>query len=464
MSKTVWLKRAALSSMIFGSLLLLCGTASAQKASTSSKLTPHLDSRFTKPAAHAGFGDAIVAVVDTEAITQRELDARVQLATQQLSREKVAMPPRAVLERQVLERLVMERVQLAQARDLGLKVDDAQVDRTLARLAEQNHLSVDQLRDRVEKQGVSFDRYREDVRVEILMSKLREREVDSKIQVSEAEVDGFLAEQRGAPADAQEWRLAQILLRLPENADASRSQELRAKAESLRERLQAGADFARVAAEYSDAPEALKGGDMGWRAQSRWPQLFIQAVATLQPGQISAVVQSPNGFHILKLLERRAAESAVAVPKVAQTLVRHILLRVNEVVSSEAAQRRLTELRARIVAGDISFEEAARQFSNDASAPQGGLLGWVYPGDTVPEFEAAMNALSPGEISQPVNTPFGWHLIQVADRRVQDVSTDRLRMAARAALRERKSDEAYEQWLRQLRDRAYVDLRLDSSN
>lgn len=438
---------------------------SAAAADHPMALTTQLNADTVAQAERQSLGDGIAAIINNDVITRRELLSRVQLATQQLTREKVSAPPRAVLERQVLERLVMEHGQLIQANELGLKIDDGQVDRALSRLAEQNRLTLEQLRDRVEKQGVAFRDYREDVRLQMLVSKLREREVDSKIQVSEAEVDGFLAEQRGEPAGSQEWRLAQLLIRLPEGASPARVAELRAKAESLLNQIKSGADFAKIAAEHSDGAEALQGGDMGWRFQERWPQLFMQAVATLKPGEVSNVIQSPNGFHVIKLVAKRAAtEAAAAMPQVRQTQVRHILLKPNEVLSSAEAQKRLAALRERILSGAISFEDAARQYSNDPSAPQGGALGWVYPGDTVPEFEAVMNSLSAGEISPPVQTPFGWHLITVADRRVQDVSVDRLRMAARATLRERKADEAYEQWLQQLRDRLYVEIRLDPVN
>jgi peptidyl-prolyl cis-trans isomerase SurA len=247
------------------------------------------------------------------------------------------------------------------------------------------------------------------------------------------------------------------LLRVPEQARPEQLEQQRSRANDVVKRLRGGADFAQVAAVYSDAPDALRGGDMGWRSQDRLPELFVEALAKLRPGDVSDVLRSPAGFHVLKLIDRRGAGTLAAVE---QAHVRHILVRTNELVSEDEAKRKLVQLRARIKEG-ADFAELARLHSDDASASRGGDLGWLYPGDTVPEFERAFTNLKVMEVSEPVKTPFGFHLIQVLERRTTDASTERKRLDARKSLRDRKSDEAYQEWLRQLRDRTYVEYRLD---
>jgi peptidyl-prolyl cis-trans isomerase SurA len=282
--------------------------------------------------------------------------------------------------------------------------------------------------------------------------------------VSEGEVDNFLAEQAGVEAGAIEYNVAQILLRVPDNATTDRVEELRKRADELLEQLRGGADFARSAASFSNAPEALQGGDLGWRTAERLPALFLDAIKGLQPGELAPVVRSPGGFHILKLLGRRnAVESKLATGAVEQTRVRHILLRVSDLTPEAEVRRRLADLRDRVLKGGQDFGQLARLHSVDGSATRGGDLGWLYPGDTVPEFERAMNQLKPGEISEPVQSPFGWHLIQVLERRTEASPIERNRFAARQALRDRKADEAIQEWIRQLRDRTYVEYRLEDS-
>jgi peptidyl-prolyl cis-trans isomerase SurA len=401
--------------------------------------------------------DRIVAVVNSEVITQFELSERVGRVLKELAQRGTPLPPGEQLERQVLERMILDKVQLQLARDTGLRVDDLDLDRTIARIAESNNLSLTQFRTTLEKDGVAFDKFRDDVRTEIILSRLREREVDNKITVAESEIDNFLAgqgETKGAPV---EYNLAHILLRVPEQARPDQLEQQRSRAIDVVKRLRGGADFAQVAAVYSDAPDALRGGAMGWRAQDRLPELFVEALAKLQPGEVSDVLRSPAGFHVLKLVDRRGAAS---LHEVEQVHLRHILVRTNELVSEDDAKRKLTQLRERIANG-ADFAELARLHSDDSSASRGGDLGWVYPGDTVPEFERAYIHLKDGEVSQPVKTPFGWHLIQALERRTADASTERRRLEARKVLRERKSDEAYQEWLRQLRDRAYVEYRLE---
>ncbi|MGD9946289.1 MAG: peptidylprolyl isomerase [Burkholderiaceae bacterium] len=407
--------------------------------------------------------DRIVAVVNSEAITSRELALRTEVARRQLRRQNIEIPPTDALEKQVLERMIIDRAQLQEARDLGIRIDEAQLDRATATLAQQNQLTVSQMRERVERDGTSFDRFREDLREEMIRQRLREREIDSKIQISEADVDAFIAAHAQAGNDADtELHIAQILLRLPEGATPDQIERQRARAEELEKQLQRGADFGRLAAAFSDAPEAMSGGSLGWRPLDRYPQLFVEAVAKLRPGQQAAILRSPAGFHLLKLIDRRSASAPqLSGAPVTQTHTRHILIRPNEVISEAEALRRLNEIKQRVEAGTGDFAELARQYSADGSAGRGGDLGWIYPGDTVPEFERAMDALQPGQLSAPVRTPFGLHLIQVVERRTDEASPDRVRQAARQALRERRIEETYEDWLRQLRDRTYVEYKLE---
>lgn len=410
--------------------------------------------------------DRIAAVVNTDVITLRELSARSGFVERQLRAQRIEPPPREVLERQVLERMILDRLQAQRAREQGLRIDDASLERALASIAEQNRVSVAAMRQRVEADGMPFSRFREDVRLDMLLGRLREREVESRIQVSEADVDAFLAEQAAAGPESTEVLVAQILLRVPEGASAEQIEGQRRRGEELLRQLARGGDFARLAASFSDAPEAMSGGSLGWRTVDRLPQLFAQAIASLKPGETTALLRSPNGFHVLRLLERRGAGNpalAAARQPVQQTRVRHILLRITEQAPEAEVTRRLGEFRERLAAGRADFAELARQFSADGSAARGGDLGWIYPGDTVPEFEQAMNALAPGAVSSPVRTAFGLHLIQVLERRVDEASPDRLRAAARQALRERRLDETLQEWLRQLRDSAYVEYRLERS-
>jgi len=401
--------------------------------------------------------DRIVAVVNKEVITQTELAERTELAVQDLRRRRIAAPERAVLERQVLERLVLQKAQLQLAASSGLRVDELQLDRAMQRVAQNNNLSLPEFRQALERDGIDVERFRADLREQILLNRLREREVDDRVQVSEAELDAFLEEQKANAQSEVEFDAAHILVRVPEQARPEQIAQARERAERVRAEAAAGADFARLAASTSDAGDALQGGALGWRSSARLPELFAQALQGMKPGELSGVLRSPAGFHLLKLLGRRGAGAAAPV---VQTRARHILVKTNEIVSEDDARIRLLALRERILAG-ADFAELARLNSEDGTAARGGDLGWVYPGDTVPEFERAMNALAPGELSAPVRTPFGYHLIRVDERRAADVSAERRRMQARQALRERKADEAYQEWLRQLRDRTYVELRLD---
>jgi len=402
--------------------------------------------------------DRIIAVVNNEVITSQELRARVDQIVRQFSRQGNQLPPQDVLQRQILERLIVERAQLQLARETSLRVDDGMLERAIARIAENNRLSPQEMRAALERDGVSWSRFRDEIRTEILLTRLREREVDSKVVVTDAEVENFLTNNPDAFSGV-EYHVAHILLRAPEGASPEQIARLRQRAETVMARLRSGEDFGRVAAETSDAPDGLSGGDLGWRERDRLPALFADAVRSLQPGQVSPVMRSAAGLHIVKLVESRGG-AAAGPQQLEQTHARHILIKTSEVVSDAEAESRLVGLRERIVNG-ADFGELAKANSADLSAAKGGDLGWVNPGDTVPEFERAMNALKPGEVSPPVHSPFGWHLIQVTQRRMQDVTDERKRNAARSILRERKSEDAYEDWVRQLRDSTYVEYRLE---
>ena len=403
--------------------------------------------------------DRIVAIVNSEAVTSSQLRERVARARDNLKKQAVDLPPEEVLERQVLEQLIVERAQLQRAREAAIHVDDAMLGRTIEIIAGNNRFTVEQLRASVERDGVAWDRFRDDVRTELMLNRLRESEVDNHVAVSAAEIDNFLKNHPDALSGV-EYRVAHILLRIPEDAGAAQLDALRARAEKVLERLGRNEDFAKVAADSSEAPDNIRGGEIGWRDRERLPGLYADAVNKLAPGEVSPPMRSAAGLHIVKLLEKRDGGGPGA-QSVEQTHARHILLKTSEILADADARARLDALRERIVHG-ADFAELAKTISVDMSAVHGGDLGWLSPGDTVPEFEKSMNALAPGEISAPVRSPFGWHLIQVLERRQQDMSEERRRNAARAILRQRKGDEAYEDWLRQLRDGTYVEYRLGS--
>jgi peptidyl-prolyl cis-trans isomerase SurA len=410
-----------------------------------------------RPAGEPLVADRIVAVVNDEVVTSYELSSRLDSALSQLKRQGTPLPPREVLERQVLERLVMDKVQLQYAKETGLRVDDAQLEQALQRIASGNKMSLAQFRQALEKDGITFVKFREEIREEMTISRIREREVENKIVVSEGEIDNYLSGELAKGGGGEEFQMAHILLRSPESASPEQIQKLKLKAEQVIDRLKKGDDFAQVAAAYSDAPDGLQGGALGWRTLDRLPVIFAEAAKNLKTGEVSPILRSSNGFHLVKLVAKRGG---TAVPAVQQTHARHILIKVNEIVSESEAKHKLVGLRERLVHGG-NFVELAKLFSQDGSATKGGDLGWIYPGDTVPDFERAMNALKPGEISEAIRSPFGFHLIEVLERRVQDVSGDRQRTSARQVLRERRLDEAYQDWLRMARDRAYVELRLE---
>ena len=401
--------------------------------------------------------DRIVAVVNDEVITLHELRSRLNIAVSQLRQQGTPIPPRDVLQKQMLERLIMDKVQLQHARDVGMRIDDSQLDMALQRIAAGNKMSMAQFREALQKDGVVFSKFREEIREEMTIARIREREVENKIVISEGEIDNYLKGDSAKEGAGEEYEVAHILLRAPESASSEQIRVLKAKADQILERASKGENFSQLAAAYSDAPDGLQGGSLGMRPLDRLPSIFSEVVVKLQQGEVAPLLRSPNGFHIVKLVAKRGGAN---LPAVQQTRVRHILIKVNEVVSESEARHKIEGIHDRIKHGE-KFSELARSHSQDGSATKGGDLGWIYPGDTVPEFERAMNELKPGVVSAPVKSPFGFHLIEVLERRVQDVSADRQRAAARQVLRERKLDEAYQDWLRQARDRAYVELRLE---
>jgi peptidyl-prolyl cis-trans isomerase SurA len=401
--------------------------------------------------------DRIVAVVNSEVITRVELDRESRSAQAQLRRQGTPLPDREILDRQLLERLITKTILQQYALQTGVRVPDPDLERAIERIASENKLSPLSLRQAVEDSGQSFERFREELRGEMVITRLREREVDSKVTVSEAEIQTFLRAQATQEEVVDEYFLLHILVTVPEQATPAEVKARRDRAEEALSQLKGGADFGQVAASFSDAPDALQGGALGWRAAARLPGIFLEAVKALKIGELSDVLRSPAGFHVLRLKDKRGNNTPIIVT---QTRARHILIRLTELVSENDARQRLGELRYRSENG-VDFAELARLQSDDASAARGGDLGWVSPGDTVPEFERAMDALKPGQVSAPFKSPFGWHIVQVLERREQDMSKDRQRLTARQAIISRKADEQWQEWVRQQRDKAYVEYHLE---
>jgi peptidyl-prolyl cis-trans isomerase SurA len=421
--------------------------------------TPRLDTRLTPPARPGGVVqlDRIVAVVNNEVITAGELNDQVQLVLRQLQKQGAQPPAQDVLQKQILERLINTLLQVQEAKETGIRVDDSTLDKTLQRLADENSVSMTDFRRLIEQDGIVWQKFRQDIRNEVMISRLQEREVEGNVAVTEAEVDTQLSiEARDASTD-QEYRLAHILVLVPEQATSAQVETRRKRALQALSELRKGADFATVSAQFSDAPDALQGGNLGWRASGRVPAIFLEALNTLKAGETSDILRSANGFHIVKLLEKRGRN---AVPQVQQTKARHILIRNKDGLTDDEARNRLQRLRERIVGG-ADFAELAKVHSDDPSSNKGGDLGWISPGDTVPEFERVMNQLRDNELSQPFQSMFGWHLMQVMERRTEGVSEERRRAVARNAIRSRKFEEARDDWMRQARDRAFVEYRLE---
>ncbi|MDO9151368.1 MAG: peptidylprolyl isomerase [Methylotenera sp.] len=401
--------------------------------------------------------DRIVAVVDQTVITEQELESRITSLSAQLSKQGTELPEESILRKQILERLISDALQLQYAAQTGIKVDDTQLDKTIERIAEQNKMTTREFHDALNQDGISIRKFRADIRNEIIIARLREREVESRVNVSESEIDNYLTTQASSNQNQDEYEISHILIRVPEDAAPEDVQKAKAKVDEALAALEAGTSFAKVSASLSDAPNALEGGSIGWKSSAQVPTLFLDALKTMQAGDISAALRSPNGFHILKVNDKRGGSSPLIIE---QTHARHILIKLSEIMSEKDAKQKMDGIKERLDNGE-KFEVLARQFSEDGTASNGGDLGWVNPGDTVPQFEKAMNMLKQDEISEPVLSPFGWHVIQVIERRKQDMSKEAARLKARQEIRTRKADEAYQDWVRELRDRAFVELRLE---
>jgi peptidyl-prolyl cis-trans isomerase SurA len=402
--------------------------------------------------------DSIVAVVNDDVIVRSELEHEIDLTIPQLSQGGAAVPPRDELERQVLDRMIARRLQAQEAARRGIRIDDAELTKAMSNIAARNGMTLEELFATLESSGISFEDFREDTRMQMLTARLQAQEVVKNIVVTDQEVERFLQREGDSLIERTDVRLFHILIAVPETASEAALAGAREKAQGLVQRLRGGADFATLARRQSDGRRAAEGGDLGWFPMAEVPSLVQDLAFTLAKGEVSNPLRSPSGFHIIKLADVKGTGPEV----VTQTEARHILIRTNEIVSDEDAKTRLSQLRLRIKGG-ADFATLARSHSDDTgSALKGGDLGWVSPGDTVPEFEAAMEGLAPGEVSQPFKSSFGWHIVQVAERRRQDTTEELMRLKAREAIKERKADEAVTQWLRQLQDEAYIEVRIDS--
>ncbi|HWP20139.1 MAG TPA: peptidylprolyl isomerase [Burkholderiaceae bacterium] len=401
-------------------------------------------------------GDYIVAVVNQELVTNSEVQQRLNRIEQEAQRSGARLPSRDQLRQQVLDALIDERAQLSHARLVGVRVDEAEVDRAIANIAAQNQLTLAQLRERLRTQGMDYARFRANVRDELMVTRLREREVQGRIRVSDAEIEKYLEQLRAEAGSAVEYDVAQVLIAVPENATPEQEAERRARAEQVLAQARAGADFAQLVREHSDGGNRDQGGRLGLRPANRLPDLFVQAVAPLRAGEVvPQVLRSGAGFHILKLAESKDGKALA----VTQTRARHILLRTSPESPQEAALQRLAEFKRQIEQGEAGFAQLARQYSEDGSAAQGGDLGWALPGQFVPEFEQVMNELPVGRLSDPFVSRFGAHLIQVVDRRQVELDARQQREMATNALREQKFEKAYLDWAREIRAQAYIEMR-----
>lgn len=404
--------------------------------------------------------DRIVAIVNEDVILDSELNNRIKTVREQMAQRKARVPNDDVLRKQVLERMVLSRLQLQVAERTGVKVSDNQLNAAIAGIARRNNMSIAQFRNTLERDGFDFEAFREDMRQEMVISRLVQRQVKQRINISEQEIDNFLATNRTQRGINAEYHLQHILISLPDGASADQIQKAKGEAIDLVNKLRAGSDFAQLAASHSDGGNALKGGDLGWRSNAQLPSLFSGIVEGMQQGEVSDPIRSPSGFHIIKLAElRNAGETGRHI--IQQTKVRHILIRTNDVTSSDDAKARLEQLRLRLEGGE-DFAALARAHSDDrGSAINGGDLGWTSPGDLVKEFETVMNNIQVNTISQPFRTQFGWHILEVLARRQHDDTDKFIRNAARQAIGERKAEEETQSWLQRLRDEAYVEYRLD---
>ena len=427
---------------------------------------PRLSPSVTLPAATTGgratsrSADFIVAVVNSEPITNNDVQIRMERVRAQMAAQGAAQPPEGLLAKEVLERLVMEKIQMQNAKEMGLKVDDYAVSQAVKSVAQQNKIAEEDMYRRLAQDGISKEQFRDELRSQMLVQRLREREVDSRVKVSETDIDQYLSEQRSAsnaaPAASAEINLGHILIAVPEGASAETVEAQKAKADKVVAEIRGGKDFFETARASSDAADAKQGGLMGLRPADRYPELFVNATQKAAVGSVVGPVRSPAGFHILKVVDR----SLSGVPSVAvQSHVRHILLRMGAKLSEKEAAQRLEDYRRRIESGQATFESLAREYSQDGSAQNGGDLGWAGAGRYVPEFEQVVESLQPGQISQPLLSRFGMHLIQLLDRREVKLSQREQREMIRDVVREKKLEEAYGNWMQEARSRAYVEFR-----
>ena len=411
---------------------------------------------LTAASSGAQSGDYIVVVVNQELVTAGEVQQRIARARDEADRNRSTLPPPTALRQQVLDSLIDERVLVTNAREMSNRIDDVELDRAVGNVAVQNQLTLAQLKDRLKKEGIAFAKFRDNVRDQMMVERVREREVINRIRVSDAEIDALLLQKRQEAGANAEFDIAQILVTVPEGASIAVASERRQRALAALARVRGGEDFAAVARELSEDANRAQGGKIGLRAADRLPDLFVKAVQSLKPGDVAPEpVRSGAGFHILKLLEKKEAGPFT----VQQARVRHILLRPSAELTVEAATRRLAQFKREIQSGSRTFEQLARANSEDGSAAQGGDLGWTSPGAFVPEFEEAVAALPIGGLSDPVTTRFGLHLIQLLERRQTELDVRQQREQARNILKEQKFEGAYADWLRDLRGRAYIELR-----
>lgn len=402
--------------------------------------------------------DGIEAIVNDDIITRTEFQRELEAVRQQQQLQNLPLPPLDVLNVKVLEHLILKRIQIQLASSNGIVVDDVLLNDTLQSIAQKNSMTLEQFHDRLEQDGIAFSYFRENMRDELTLSQLRQRFVDSRITVTEQEIDDFISSQAGQANADNEYHIGHILVAVPEAATPQQIQHAKQSINSILEKLQNGADFTQLAIEASDGQQALKGGDLGWRTASEIPSLFTNIVLDLKAGEFSGPIRSPSGFHIIKLLDQRGGSRHTTT----QTLTRHILIIPDALVSDDDARQQLLSLRQLAESG-ADFAELARDYSNDkGTASKGGDLGWVNPGTMVNEFEQAMQLLQPGQISKPIKSRFGWHLIQVLDRREQDDTDEFNRNQIRQQVFQRKVEDAYEIWLQRLRSEAYVEFRQDS--
>lgn len=404
--------------------------------------------------------DGIVAVVEDDIILESELAREVASVVSRLKASNVQMPPETILYKQVLERLIIDTLQSQLAERAGVKVTDDMLNSSISNIAQQNGMGIESFKQEIKAQGMNYEVFKENVRKEIIINQLRSHEIGSRVKVSEQEIDHYLDTEISSQDKKNQYLLGHILIAVSEGASAKMIQDVDAEARSVTEQLRQGADFQQMAISVSDGANALQGGELGWRTLNQLPTLFVDVVKTMNKGEIADPIRSPGGFHILKLIDSTGVETHT----ITETHVRHILIKTNELINDSEAQKRLQSIAGRIADGD-DFAVLAKANSDDTgSAINGGDLGWVIPGLLVPPFEQAMTKLKINELSKPVQTQFGWHLIQVLGRRSKDNKEQQERNQARDDIRKIKIEEETELWLRRLRDEAYVDIRLGALN